>query len=174
MVFNEMALVGTIARAHGLRGQVIVNPETDFPAERFQAGAELFVERSGSVEPLRVTSVRFQQDRPVIGLEGIDSIDDAEQLAGLELRVPRERLMALPAGTYYRHDLIGCRVEKSDGAAVGVVRDVDATGGGSRLVVDGGGGKILIPLADEICTIVDIDHKRIVVDAPEGLLDLNT
>ena len=169
-----MAVVGRIARAHGIRGQVIVNPDTDFPGERFQEGAELFVERGGRVQPVRVTSVRFQHDRPVIGLEGIETMTDAEALAGLELRIPVDRLLALPPGTYYHHDLVGCRVETTDGRPIGVVTKVDAAMGGSRLVVDGGSrGEILIPLAAEICTTVDVGGKRIVIDAPDGLLDLN-
>src|SRR5262249_57602725 len=103
-----MALVGRIARAHGIRGQVIVNPETDFPHERFQPGAELFVERGGRVETMSVTSVRFQRDRPVIGLRGIDDTNAADELAGAELRVPVEWLASLPAGPFFRPDLVAC------------------------------------------------------------------
>jgi 16S rRNA processing protein RimM len=70
--------------------------------------------------------------------------------------------------------LIGCRVETGSGAAVGVVRDVEGTVGGSRLIVDGGSrGEILIPLAAEICRAIDIAAQRIVIDPPEGLLELN-
>ena len=54
--WDDMAVVGWIARAHGIRGQVIVNPETDFPEGRFRPGAELFLNRAGVVEPLTVTS----------------------------------------------------------------------------------------------------------------------
>src|SRR6185436_2511162 len=61
--WDEMALVGRVARAHGIRGQVIVNPETDFPEERFQPGAELFIERNGAVEPIRVTTLRYHRHR---------------------------------------------------------------------------------------------------------------
>ena len=122
-----MAVVGTIARAHGIRGQVIVNPETDFPEQRFHAGAELFIERGGQVETLTVTTARFHRERPVIGIAGVDTMDDADALAGQELRVPVDRLAALPSGTFYRHDLIGCRVETRDGRTVGVVRDVEGT-----------------------------------------------
>src|SRR5687768_12695925 len=106
-----MALVGRIARAHGLKGHVFINPETDFPEQRFQPGAELFVNRGGVVEPLTLTSVRFQRERPVVGLSGVDDADAAAALAGLELRVPVEWLAELPEGTFYRHELIGCRVE---------------------------------------------------------------
>jgi 16S rRNA processing protein RimM len=173
MNWDEMALVGRIARAHGIRGQVVVNPETDFPDARFRPGAELFIERNGRVQALRLTSVRFQHDRPVIGIEGVETIDDAEQFAGCELRVPVADLAQLPQGTFYRHDLIGCRVETGAGDAIGVVNDVEGTLGGSRLIVNGAGGEIQIPLATEICTTIDVERKRIVVNAPEGLLDLN-
>jgi 16S rRNA processing protein RimM len=168
-----MALVGWIARAHGLRGQVIVNPETDFPDQRFQPGSELFIERGGRVEMLTVTTARFHRDRPVIGLAGIETMTDAQTLAGQELRVPVDRLAALPEATFYRHDLIGCRVETRDGRPVGIVRDVEGTLTGSRLVIDGDNGEVLVPLVAPICTAVDPAAKRIVIDPPEGLLDAN-
>ena len=173
MNWSEMAVVGRIARAHGIRGQVIVDPETDFPEERFQPGAELFIERGGVPEPIRITAVRFHRDRPIIGVDGVATMNDAELLAGLELRVPRDRLAALPARTFYRHDLVGCVVETNTGERVGEVSGVEGTLGGSRLVVDGPRGEILVPLAAEICVAIDLDSRRIVIEAPEGLLDLN-
>ena len=173
MKWDNMALVGRIARAHGIRGQVIVNPETDFPDERFQPGAELFIERGGTVEALTVTTARFHRARPVIGIAGVETMNEAAPLAGQELRVPLDRLTALPAGTFYRHDLIGCRVETADGRAVGIVRDVEGTLTGSRLVVDGDRGEVLIPLVSAICTAVDAASKRIVIDPPDGLIEAN-
>jgi len=171
--WREMALVGRIARPHGIRGQVIVNLDTDFPEERFQPGAELFVDRAGRVEPLMLTTVRFQSGRPVVGIAGIESVADAAALAGHELRIPPERLIPLPAGTFYRHDLIGCRVERRDGALVGVVEDVEGTMSGSRLVVRSETGEVLIPLAADVCPVIDPAAKRIVIDPPPGLLELN-
>jgi 16S rRNA processing protein RimM len=172
--WDAMAVVGRVARPHGLRGQVIVNPETDFPEERFQPDAELFVNRGGVAESITITTVRFQQQRPVIGLRGIDDMNAAATLAGAELRVPIDRLAVLPPDTFYRHDLIGCAVETSAGAVVGQVEDVEGTMGGSRLVVKTNGGvEVLVPLAAEICTAIDPAAKRIVIDPPEGLLELN-
>jgi 16S rRNA processing protein RimM len=168
-----MAVVGRIARAHGIRGQVIVDPETDFPEERFQPGAELFIERGGVAEPIRITAVRFHRARPIIGVDGVATMNDAELLAGRELRVPLERLAPLPAETFYRHDLIGCVVMTTKDDRVGEVSNVEGTLAGSRLVIDGPRGEILIPLAAEICVTLDVDAKRIVIDAPEGLLELN-
>jgi 16S rRNA processing protein RimM len=169
-----MALVGRIARAHGIRGQIVVNPETDFPDERFRPGAQLFVQRGGEVDTLTVTSARFHGGRPIIGLSGVATASDAEALAGLELRVPADRLPALPRGTFYRHDLIGCRVETQKGEFVGVVQGVEGSVGASRLVLAGrDGGEVLIPLAAEICPVIDPAAKRIVVDPPPGLLEAN-
>jgi 16S rRNA processing protein RimM len=169
MSWDAMAAVGTIARVHGLKGQVIVNPETDFPEDRFRPGATFFTPRG----ELRVTTVRFQNGRPVIGIEGVETIDDAEALAGLELRVPVEDLAALPPGMFYHHDLVGCQVETVDGTRVGAVKGVEGTAAGSRIVVAGKTGEILIPLATEICRTIDVAGKRIVIEPPDGLLDLN-
>jgi 16S rRNA processing protein RimM len=173
VTWDEMAVVGRIARAHGIRGQVIVNLETDFPHERFQAGAEVFVERRGRVEPLVISSVRFQHDRPVIGVEGVDDMNAATALAGLELRVPREQLMPLPEHVYYRHELVGCAVETEDGVAVGTVSSVEGELTGSRLVVATPAGDALVPLVADICRVIDPQARRIVIAPPAGLLELN-
>jgi 16S rRNA processing protein RimM len=171
-----MAVVGRVARAHGIRGQVIVNLDTDFPRERFQPGAELFGRRSdgaGEPERLVVATVRFQHERPVIGFRGVDDMNAAIALAGTELRVPVDRLAPLPPEMFYRHDLVGCVVETADGARVGAVVGVEGPVGGSRLVVATPRGEALVPLAAEICRSIDLAGRRIVVAPPEGLLELN-
>ena len=89
--------------------------------------------------------------------------------------MPVDRLAPLPAGTFYRHDLVGCAVETADGRS-GRRRRATSKGtlAGSRLVVDGAErGEVLVPLAAEICTTIDPAGKRIVIDPPEGLLELN-
>jgi 16S rRNA processing protein RimM len=100
-------------------------------------------------------------------------VDGATALAGIELRVPREWLAPLPAGTFYRHDLVGCRVETSDGQSIGLVSAVEGDHAGSRLVVDTPRGELLVPLAAEICPTIDPAARRIVIAPPEGLLELN-
>jgi 16S rRNA processing protein RimM len=170
-----MALVGRVARAHGIKGQVIVNLETDFPEERFRPGARLFINRGGDIETLTITTARFHQGRPVIGIEGVADMNAAIALAGVELRVPRDWLPPLPAGTFYHHDLVGCEVETTDGAAIGRVSAVEGGtgGGGYRLVVETPHGELLIPLAAAICQAIDPTARRIVITPPDGLLELN-
>jgi 16S rRNA processing protein RimM len=171
--WDELAVVGRIARAHGIRGEVIVNLDTDFPEKRFCPGARLLVNRGGAIQALVVTKARFHHDRPVIGVEGIEDMNGAAALAGLELRVPRESLTPLPEGVFYRHDLVGCAVETTGGQPVGVVSAVEGDAHGSRLVVHTARGEALIPLAAEICTTIDPAARRIVINPPEGLLELN-
>jgi 16S rRNA processing protein RimM len=171
--WDDMALVGRIARAHGNRGQVIVDPETDFPAERFKAGAVLYVREGGTTQSLTIEHVRFHRGRPIIGLAGVDTMDAAEALAGRELRVGLDTLQSLPTGSFYHHELIDCSVVTSDGALIGRVASIEGNAEGSRLVVQGRAGEILIPLAEDICIDVDVAGRKIVVEPPEGLLDLN-
>ena len=171
--WDDMVVVGRIARAHGIRGQVIIDPHTDFPDERFKPGSVLFMRGGETIEVVTIESVRFHRGRPIIGLTGVGTMNEAEALAGRELRVGTDALQPLPAGSFYHHDLIGCAVETPRGERIGPVTKVEGTGAGSRLVVEGGGGEILIPLVEGICVDVDIAARKIVVDPPEGLLDAN-
>ena len=171
--WNDMVLVGRIARAHGIRGQVIIDPATDFPDERFKPGSVLHVCRDGIVESVIVESVRFHRGRPIVGLGGIETMNAAETFAGFELRVNIDALQPLPTGAYYHHDLIGCSVSTAAGETIGRVKGVEGEGTGSRLVVERGAGVVLIPMVDGICTQIDVAGRRIVVEPPEGLLDVN-
>ena len=166
-------VVARIARPHGLRGEVILNPETDFPDERFQPGNRLLVQRAGRIEALVVRSVFFHRTRPVVGFDSIESIEDAEPLVGMELRIAPAEMAPLPPGVYYHLDLVGCRVESAEGDAVGVVSAVEGSGAASRLVVETPRGEELIPLAEAVCRVIDPAAKRIVIAAPDGLLGLN-
>ncbi len=168
-----MVLVGRIARTHGHRGQVIVNPETDFPEQRFAPGSVLYTRRDGVEGTLTITALRMHQGRPVVSIQGIESMTEAEGLAGLELRIPESSLTPLPAGTYYHHELVGCEVRTTAGSVVGRVRAVEGGAGTARLVIGEGRGEVQIPLVEALCVTIDVAARCIVVDPPEGLLDLN-
>ena len=149
-----------------------MNPETDFPADRFAVGNVLVVEQAGQQTELRILAARFQQGRPILALDGVETMNDAEALAGAELKVPAEELGPLPERTYYRHDLVGCEVRTKDGAVVGKVTAVEGPLERSRLVIAREGGEVMVPMVDAICLSVDPAAKAIVIDPPEGLLDL--
>src|ERR671921_2535838 len=165
---DGLLLVGRVARAHGNRGQVIVNLDTDFPESRFAVGQVLHVVSGGRADRRRIVSVRFHQGRPVIALEGIDTMDAAEALAGAELKMATADLAPLPENTFYHHDLVGCDVRDRSGRAIGRVTAVEGTMERSRLVVEAPGAKdVLIPLVAGICVEVNTASRLIVVDPPE-------
>ena len=168
---DELLVVGRVARSHGNRGQVIVNPDTDFADDRFRAGRILLV--GEAADPRVILDARFHQGRPVISLEGIDSIEAAERLAGAELKLPASELAALPDGTFYRHDLVGCQVQDTEGRTIGEVAAVEGPMDASRLVIHAPHGEVLIPLVADICVEVAPAEKKIRVKAPEGLIELN-
>jgi len=169
---TDLVLVGRIARTHGTRGDVLVNPETDFPEERFVEGRVLQLEMPGRSEPLTIASVRFHQGRPLVGFAGVETMDAAEAIIGAELKVPEAEIPPLPAGTYYRHDLVGCEVSDTKGQAIGRVTSVDGPMERSRLVIAGPRGEVMVPMVGGICVRVDPAAKVIVVDPPAGLLEL--
>jgi 16S rRNA processing protein RimM len=171
--WDDMVLVGFVARSHGNKGQVILKSESDFAERRFRVGAHVFARRGdGPIERLEITSVRFQQGRPIVGLVGYSTISEAERLAGAELRIPESEQEPLPDGVYYHHQLIGCDVVTAGGGAVGTVTAVQGEGEATQLIVRGPRADVMIPLARPICD-VDVAAKRIVVTPPEGLLEVN-
>jgi 16S rRNA processing protein RimM len=129
------------------------------------------------LSPPRRTGHEIRQ-QAIFHFEGSDSISDAESLVGLEVQIPLSDRMPLPGGSYYVTDLIGCEIRDAEGRELGRVRDVQSTGedtaGTPLLVIDAPEGELLIPLAQEICTRVDTGARRIDVNLPEGLRDLNT
>jgi len=174
--WDSMVLVGRVARPHGLRGHVVVTPDTDFVAERFRSGAQLWTRVAGRDEVLTIVEARVEGRRPVVAFEGYGSVEAAEGLAGRELRVPESSLLPLPAGSYYLHQLVGCRVETVDGAVVGEVARVEGGVGAAMLTVNATGAtgsEVLVPFVQEICVGVDLDARVIRVQMPEGLLEIN-
>lgn len=169
---EDLVLVGRIARTHGVRGDVLVNPETDCPEERFVEGRVLQLTLAGRTEPITIETVRFHQGRPLVGFAGVETMDAAEAIVGAELKVPEAEIPPLPAGTYYRHDLVGCEVTDTAGQAIGRVTSVDGPLEQSRLVIAGPRGEVMIPMVAGICVSVDPAARKIVVDPPKGLLEL--
>jgi 16S rRNA processing protein RimM len=129
----------------------------------------------GEAREYPVESLTSQGNGFVLKLGGVDTIGAAEALAGAEILVPEDGLEPLESGRVFVADLIGCAVVAIDGRPLGEVGDVWETGGSAVLVVErpAGGSEILIPLSEVICPVIDTKARRIVVDPPDGLLDLN-
>ncbi len=123
--WDALVTVGRIARTHGLRGQVVVNPETDFVEARYRVGAQVWLTRGDGPEAFRVAEVRVHQGRPILRFEGVESIEAAEALGRGDLRADPLTFDPLPAGTFRHSDLVGCEVRTAAGETVGRVVRVD-------------------------------------------------
>ncbi len=168
-----MIVVARVARTRGLRGEVVADLYTDFP-ERFENLEKVIaVAPDGSRRSLQIEEHWFHGNRIVFKFAAYDSIDAAKELAGFQLAIPASERIELPSGTFYEWELAGCRVEALDGKLIGQVREVMHTGGVEILVVAGDEGReYLIPMAHDICVEIDIEQKIVLVDPPEGLLEL--
>lgn len=170
---EEDVVIARIARARGIRGEVACDIETDFP-ERFDSLDCVTVWMpTGARLHLAVEDHWFHKGRVILKFEGYDTMTAAEQLVGGRLVVAERDRAILDQDEFFEYEIVGAEVFTTDGVSLGRVARLMRTGGTDVLVVESGMKReLLIPFADDICTEVDVDNRRITVNPPEGLLDL--
>lgn len=170
---EEDIVIARIVKPRGIRGEVSCVIQTDFP-ERFSSLESVTVWLpDGSRPKLRVEDCWFHNDRVILKFEGYDTMTAAQELTGGRLVISDTNSDLLEDGQFFERQVIGSDVVTSDGRSIGRVKSVMRTGGTDVLVLETEEGlERMVPFADEICTDVDVGAKRIIVDPPEGLLDL--
>lgn len=179
---SDLIIVARAVRTRGLKGELVAEVLTDFP-DRFESVTELIgVAPSGERKPVELESYWFQNDRMVLKFAGYDNIETAKALVGCEFGLPEAERVELEADEFYDWELEGCLVESKLGETIGKVREVMRTGGVELLVVVGESNKagevewvgreVFVPMAESIVVKIDIERKKILIDPPEGLLDL--
>ena len=166
--------VGVIRKAHGVRGEASVELWTD-SADRLLELSEVQLVSPDEKEarPTRIESARAHLGRALVKFSGFDSPEALRDLQNWTIEIPQAHARALDADEYFLHDLIGLTLVDSGGRAHGVVKDTEEGGGGILLNVQGPKGTFAVPFAAAICREIDLGGKRIVVDLPEGLDDLD-
>jgi 16S rRNA processing protein RimM len=165
-------VVGRIGRPHGVRGEVTVEVRTDDPDLRFVPGAALLTDPA-SRGPLTVVGARWHRDILLLTLEGIDSREVAETYRNTELLVPVADLPQLEdPEDFYDHQLVGLTARSTDGTVLGEVAAVRHEGADLLVVRRPEGGEVLVPFVTAIVPTVDLEGGFLVVDPPEGLLEL--
>jgi len=174
----EHLVVGHVTKAHGTKGELFVWPLSDRADDVFVPGRELVVgdadgEVADAAPTVRIEAVRPFKRGLLLKLENIDDRSVADGLAQRYLLVPPDAVPPLEEGEVFYHQLLGIGVETVTGEAVGRVREVYETEPHHLLEVEAADGRLhLIPFAARIVTEVDVDGGRIVIDPPDGLLDL--
>ncbi|MEO6727224.1 MAG: ribosome maturation factor RimM [Blastocatellia bacterium] len=171
-VYDDWITIARIARPQGIRGEVIADLLTDFP-ERFADLEIARVEKSnGDLLNIQLESHRPHKGRILLKFAGYDTMNAAEGLRGARVVITKDQLVKLPEDSYYEFDLVGCDVVTISGGLVGCITGVRHFGAAPLLAVGNGEREHLIPLVSSICLEVDIANKRVVIDPPEGLLEL--
>jgi 16S rRNA processing protein RimM len=178
-------VLARIVRPQGRHGEVLADLLTDFP-EKFKERREIFLLAGETAATATEASARAAEledfwlpqgksaGRVVLKLAGCDSINDAEKLAGLLVAIPQEKRAQLDEDEFYIADLVGCEIVTAAGT-IGTVESVDTISSGMPLLVVRApdGAEILLPFVQRFLKKADIAGKRIEVEIPEGLLEIN-
>ncbi len=162
-----------IVKTQGRRGEVAVEVHSDVP-DRLHVGLRIFaLTEDGSRRELRIEDAWPHKNWLVLKLGGVDSMSDAKLLVGNELQVPLSERAQLEPSAAYVSDLVGCALFDR-GRQVGVVNDVRFGAGEAPLLIVGSGkSELEIPYAQEFLLRTDLEQKRIEMNLPDGLLDVN-
>jgi 16S rRNA processing protein RimM len=171
-------VVGHINKPHGTKGELFVWPLTDHPGSVYAPGAHVFLgDERGSqpdeqARPVRIDAVRPFRSGYLVTLEGIRDRNRAEELRGRYVMLPIESLAPLEEGQVFYHQLLGMEVVTKQGKRLGEITEVYELRPAPMLEVRGPEGEVMIPYLSHVVVEVDADARRMVIDPPEGLLDL--
>jgi 16S rRNA processing protein RimM len=170
---SRLIPVGKIVRLHGVRGAVKILPYGE-SLNLLGPGATLHVIESpagGSTRPLTVAGLAVQARSCIVKFHEIGDPDQAELLKNQEVFLPESQLAPLQEDEYYHYQLIGLAVETSSGDPVGTLTGILETGGHDVYVIDRDGREVLIPAVASVICRIDLEHRRMVIDPPAGLIE---
>lgn len=172
---SEWITIARVAKVQGRVGEVLTELHTDFP-ERFEQRRKLFAWREKSAERRELQLEEFWPHKGgmVLKFAGIDSIEAAEPLVGSEIQIPAAERAKLEDGAVYVSELLGCVVVES-GKELGRVVDVNFAAGAAPLLIvnEAGGRELMIPFVEGFIVKLDAAAKRIEMQLPEGMLELD-
>jgi 16S rRNA processing protein RimM len=161
-------VVGRIGRAHGVLGEATIEVQTDDPDIRFQVGNKLTLDDG---RQLTIRSSRWHNQILLLAFDGVGDRNQIEELRD-QLISSEVDLGSLAPGEYHFQQLIGCEVFQQNGELIGAVDEIVKLPGQDLLSVSRAGGQVLIPMVKQIIIEIDVLAKKIVVNPPEGLLDV--
>jgi 16S rRNA processing protein RimM len=166
--------VGKIVNTHGIRGELKILSQTDFPDLRFEKGSKLiFLEpESGRTVHAQVEGSREHKGMFITRFREWDNINQVEQYKGWQVKVDEDSLAELEEDEYYYHEIIGCTVLTTDGEKLGEISEILTPGANHVWVVKRPKGKdLLLPVIDPVIKQVDVASKQVIVELMEGLLE---
>ena len=168
---QNLLLIGKIVKPHGLRGDVKVMSYAESINTYDNLKAIYLKKGDGTIEALHINKVSPSKRLIILGLDGVEDVNKAEELRGLELFIDRNELEEAKEGEYYQHDLLGLNVFTLQGSDLGTIKNIMPTGDYDVLVVQKGKKEHLIPAIKDIVREVNLKEKKVVIEPLEGLLE---
>lgn len=166
-----MVTIGKLVRTQGNKGELKLNLYPEHLNKPFFQ--KVYLQRTRSLEEFEVENFRPSKNHYIIKLKAVNTLNQARELAGLDVLVPEEWLRPLGRNNYYLFQLIGCSVFIKDKRKIGTVKDFLFIRGNDLLVVEKGHREILIPFTKSICIELNLKKREIMIDPPDGLLELD-
>jgi len=168
---NDWVTIAILRKPRGNKGEVLATSLTDSPGRLESLERAYLFRDEQEIGEREIEKAWFHDSRLVLKFSGIDSISEAETLQGCELRVPLAERAPLEPGAVYVSDMIGCQlIDGASGQTLGQVTGWEDAGPQSLMEVD---GDWLVPFTPGLCKQIDVPGRKIVVDLPEGLKELN-
>ena len=172
MKVEDCYQVGYIIKPHGLKGEVQIFLDVDEP-KQYTNMESVFVLQGQSLVPFFVFSISLNRDKAIVKFEDVDSIDMAKSIKGLELYMPLDALPQLAGNDFYYHEIQGFMLKDEKLGDIGTVSSVLDAGHQLLIAVaHPSGNEILIPLSDELVVSLDKEAKLMVMNVPDGLVDV--
>lgn len=165
----ETVIIGRVLAAHGVRGEMRVEPLTDDP-DRFDSLSSVFIRGHG----YKVTSARAHPRGVLLRLEGVTIPEDVESMRGEYIHIPAEEAAPLPEGAYYHYQLLGMRVETAQGEVLGELVAIMPLQSNDVYVVRGERGEVLLPAITDVVKEIDTEASKMVIEPVPGLLPWET
>jgi 16S rRNA processing protein RimM len=169
---DKWILIGKVTGTHGIRGQLRIASFSGEPESIIPHRTLYFQRPAEELESFEVAGSSVHGKKVLVSLKSLDDINKLEFLVGSDIYVERKQLPDLADGEYYWCDLIGLKVFTVKGEYIGEVSDIMATGSNDIYVVRNEGKEFLIPAIEDVVVKIDLDESEVIIDPPEGLLDL--
>lgn len=171
MTKDNCFLLGKITKTHGVKGELIIWLDVDFP-EDYEEMESIFLEIKGELVPYFIEDLQIRGSKSIIKFEEIDSFDDAKKLVDCDVYLPEDNLPELNDDQFYYHEIIGFDVVDASHGKLGKIIGVFENNSQDLIGMDYQGVEVLIPISDEIVKTIDREKKELHTAMPEGLLEV--
>jgi 16S rRNA processing protein RimM len=167
----DRVTIGQITRVRGIKGEIVVVPLTDDP-QRFRKLRKVIISEKESIKGFQVEGEREFKGKVFFKLKQVENSEEAKKLVGGFIEIERDQLVELPEGRYFIFDIIGLQVVTTKGEKIGKVKEVIALPANDLYLVEGDKRQYDIPALKKVVKRIDLEKKEMIIEPPEGLLDL--